>query len=420
MSSLLRPALMGVLGALAALVVNRGWSAYHDGLRPFVKEVSSGSMPRREAARMSWSISIGFVVAYALPFSLVTGIMGNLILFLGADLIGVAISSWVLTVAVGLVWGVASSLVISTGPWVFDHLPHPVGHELLLIAEPLPYLLPLMPVVAIGSQFGAGRAVRVALPLIVLFAAIARADTAIVGSTVTFVVGIVVLLWMATRERPAEIPDFPPRFAAGARELRRSLVPMLAIGVLLGGMGAMTWIAGDPGVTMLLGVGQPVQAGLLSILSWIAFLPLTTLTSLGSGAYTSAGNPDGILGVAYLIRWPLPAALAGGAIMAAEIVGLKHIERGMAHRPGLHSAGVAARDGMHAVLEMAFLLGGAYSANLMWPGFGAAIVALFWVINEATGTRVMRLGVGPIAAIVTGLLINLLVVLKISYGVPVT
>ena len=66
---------------------------------------------------------------------------------------------------------------------------------------------------------------------------------------------------------------------------------MLAIGVLLGGMGAMTWIAGDPGVTMLLGVGQPVQAGLLSILSWIAFLPLTTLTSLGSGAYTSAGTP---------------------------------------------------------------------------------------------------------------------------------
>ncbi|HYM49557.1 MAG TPA: YhfT family protein [Candidatus Limnocylindrales bacterium] len=416
MTIALRLLLMGLLGALATLVAHRGWSAYHDGLRPMIKDIAEGKIDRRTASKTTWDISIGFIVSYALPFSLITGIMGNLILFLGADLLGVAVPMSSLALAAGFVWGVGSSAVVSAGPWVFNHLPRPIGSDLLAIGAPLPYLLPLMPVVAINSQFGQPRGWQATVGVLAIFGIAIWPLHPVAAATISFLAGLALLLWWATRERPAEIPEFPPDFDQGAATLRRGLPPLIAIGALLGLMGSLFWIAGDPGVTMLLGLHHPVEAGLLSILSWIGFLPLTVLTSLASGAYTSAGNPDGLLGVSYLVPFAPIAALLGAAIMAGEVRWLKRIERALAHRPGLHSAGVAVRDGMHTVLDVSFLLGGAYSANLIWPGVGVVIVGLAWVVNEATGVRVMRLGIGPMGAIATGVLLNLLLVLKLVPG----
>ena len=409
----IRLLLMGLLGAFATLVAHRGWSAYHDGLRPTIKDIAQGRVDRRAAAKTTWDISIGFIVSYALPFSLVTGIMGNLILFLGADLLGVALPASSMAIAAGFTWGVGSSALVSAGPWVFNHLPRPIGGDLLAIGAPLPYLLPLMPVVAISSQFAQPRGILAAAAVLVVFGIGIWALNPIAAASISFLVGLALLLWWATRERPVEIPDFPPDFERGAVALRRALPPMLIIGALLGLMGSLFWIAGDPGVTMFLGLHHPVEASLLSILSWIGFLPLTVLTSLASGAYTSAGNPDGLLGVSYLVPLPPVAALLGAAVMSGEIRWLRSIERALARRPGLHSAGVAVRDGMHGVLDVSFLLGGAYSANLIWPRVGIVLVGLVWLVNEASGVRVMRIGIGPIGAILTGLLLNLLLVLHL-------
>ncbi len=374
MTIIIRLLLMGLLGALATLVAHRGWSAYHDGLRPMVKDIAGGKIDRRTASKTTWDISIGFIVSYALPFSLITGIMGNLILFLGADLLGVALPSSLMAVAAGFSWGAASSALVSAGPWVFNHLPRPIGADLLEVGAPLPYLLPMMPVVAINSQFGQPRGILAAVGVLAILGISLLALNPITAATISFLAGLALLLWWATRVRPVEIPEFPADFDRGAVTLQRALPPMIAIGALLGLMGSLFWIAGDPGVTMLLGLHHPVEAGLLSFLSWIGFMPLTVLTSLASGAYTSAGNPDGVLGVAYLVPIPAVAAVLGAGVMAGEIRWLKAIERALARRPGLHSAGIAVRDGMHIVLDVSFLLGGAYSANLIWPGVGIVLV----------------------------------------------
>jgi hypothetical protein len=42
----------------------------------------------------------------------------------------------------------------------------------------------------------------------------------------------------------------------------------------------------------------------------------------------------------------------------------------------------------------------------MWPGIGLYVVGGFWLLNEVSGVRVMRVAVGPLAAIAVGLAFN--------------
>ena len=111
-------------------------------------------------------------------------------------------------------------------------------------------------------------------------------------------------------------------------------------------------------------------------------------------------------GLGFLIRVPALAAAAGLVAMAGEIWGLGRLERVLASYPGLHGAGAGIRDGLLQTSEIAFLIGGALSANALWPGFGIYVVGGFWLLNEAFGVKVMRVAVGPLAAILVGLLVN--------------
>jgi hypothetical protein len=116
--------------------------------------------------------------------------------------------------------------------------------------------------------------------------------------------------------------------------------------------------------------------------------------------------PDGVTAIGFLLP-PAVAPLAGAAVLAGEVRVVGRLERLLARYPGLHGAGSAIRDGLLLVSEVAFLIGGALSAAAIWPGFGLLAVGACWLLNEAAGTPVMRVAVGPLAALAVGLLFNL-------------
>lgn len=405
MSAVYHALLFGGITAISALAAHLGVSAFHDGVRPFLRDVASGRMDRREAARSTRAMSVGFVTYYGAPFSLATGVMEKHLLGLPADWIGVRLGRKSLVALAGFAWGAAVSGALSGTWWIFGHLPRPIDHELLAMGRPLLAMLPLIPVVAALSQFGARGGVRVGAVAAIAYITASVTSTAHVQA-IAFGAAAVAMLTLAFRERVADPPPVVPELAAGAHDLRAA-APILAVnGALLALGTSLLWLAGEPAAVMLVGLHHRLEAGLVGLYSWFGFVALVTFTSLAGRAYTSAGMPDGVLGLGLLARLPPAAAVVGAVAMASEVLSISRLERLLARHPGLHGAGGAIRDGLLLVSELGLLIGGATSANAIWPGVGFFAVGGFWLANEALGVRVMRVAVGPLGAIATGLALN--------------
>ncbi len=63
---------------------------------------------------------------------------------------------------------------------------------------------------------------------------------------------------------------------------------------------------------------------------------------------------------------------------------------------------------MNMSMELALLLGAMFAVIKMGGYTGFFIGALIYLGNEALGKPIMKLAIGPIAAIVTGVLLNVL------------
>jgi hypothetical protein len=407
METVWRALLFGGITALGAVATRRGYSAFHDGVRPFVRDVAAGKRERGEAAKSTWSMSWGFILYYGVPFSLATGVMEKHILGLPADWIGIRSRRLPLAAAAGLLWGICVSVLLSGTQWVFANLPLPMDQHLLDIARPLLAMMPLIPVVAATSQFGVrlggfgvGGVTTAAYLLLLVMDAEAP-------SAIAFGVAAIAHVLLVLRER-VDVPlPLPDELAAGGREIRRGTVPLVLTGALLAVATSLLWLGGEPASVMLIGLGHPLEAALIGIYSWIGFLPLVTYTSLASRAYTSAGMPDGVLAMGLLVRYPPAAAVVGALAMWGELWGVGRFERVLARFPGFHGAGAGIRDGILLVSEVALLIGGAIAADAMWPGVGFFVVGGAWLLNEASGRRIMRVAIGPLAAIAVGLVHNL-------------
>ena len=88
-----RVALLALAGAWGAVLANRGIAVFHDGLRPVVSERIAGRMPRRQAASIASGMSLGLIVGFGLPFSLISTVVLYHSLWLGTDLIGTCFPS---------------------------------------------------------------------------------------------------------------------------------------------------------------------------------------------------------------------------------------------------------------------------------------------------------------------------------------
>ena len=107
------------------------------------------------------------------------------------------------------------------------------------------------------------------------------------------------------------------------------------------------------------------------------------------------------------------AAILGAVIVFLEVMLLDVIARFLDRFPGVRAAGEHIRTAMTKVLEIALLVGGMIAGNAIAPSLGYFIVAAIIVLNEAAGLPVNRLAIGPVAAILTGILVNILKVLTL-------
>jgi hypothetical protein len=402
-------ACFAVLGALIAAVTSRGASAYHDGVRPLLAEYRREEIAGPELSRRAWSMSAGFVAWFALPFTILTGVVSSHLLFLPPECLGLLRRTRAFAALAGAFCGLGVWTVMALARIVLLALPLAIAGHLALIAEPLRYAVPLFPVVAAFYQWGVRAALGVAAVAGAFMAGasqLSRLPGSLTPSGVGLIVGTAVITAAALRRRNPAAPPVPPLFEDNLRRLRRSALPALVlIGGLCGAVAQAGMLAGEPAAALLVGFGSRWDAAAVGLFSAVAFAPMVTRSAATSGSYSTQGFPDWVLSAGMVSGSPLIGAVAGSATITAEVLAGPFILRLLHRYPDIAELGSSMRQAMVVLIDLAVLMGSAMAATAIAPSVGAIAVLGAYIWNEAAQRRVMRVAVGPIGVIVTAALV---------------
>lgn len=415
----------------SALLAHKSIANFHDGLRPIFPEFLEGRMSRAELASIAVAISVGFVVGFGIPFTLATGIILIYLLLLPTDVIGVASPKWWIAVALGIGWG---ALIVGAYEGInaaIELLPVDFLSPLAELANPLLPIFSAFPAVAIAFQFGALKGFYAFLWILFIRELVVFIGPISVGITefsidpngIGILVGMLVLFYYAVKksakdkaemkkdqDEPEEDEKF---FSEKAKRIRKNL-PYLAVQGALLALASRLWIfAGSEVAILPLAEQELAAAGLADIARGFGFLPLIATTALATGVYQAVGFTF-VYPAGYLMPFWWMAPFAGALIISGEILLLERIGMFLDRFPALREAGDHIRGAITKVMEVALLIGSAIAANAIVPGgFGFLGVGMLYILNEVADQKVSRMTIGPVAAIIVGILANILAILGI-------
>ena len=415
--------LAAVVSALAAIMANRGIAVFNDGLRPIMPEHLEGRMSRAELAATSFAMSFGLVIGFGIPFSLTSTIILIHSILLGTDIIGSfspdGNRGTIIAGVVGAVYGAGLVVGLEAIVNVFQKLPVNVMDNLGAVGTPIVAAFAVFPALATAYQFGVRKGI-----INLVLSILARQLTVMIGAisigsaTVTLnaegmalIVGMLVLIFFAAREKGEEDGvDLASVFGELVKRIKSNIIPLMVMGGLVAAATSYGIIAGDPISLNLAAEGNYIDAGLAALARGIGFIPLIASTAIATGVYGPVGMTL-VFAVGLFIRTPILALVVGAAVMGVEVLLLERLGASLDKYPGIRNAGDNIRNAMSKLLEIALLVGGMNAANAIAPGLGFFTVAGLYILNEIAGTPVVRMAVGPIAAILVGVLANVLSVL---------
>jgi len=150
--------LLAVLGALAAIMANRGIAVFNDGLRPVMPEFIEGRMTRQELAATAFAMSFGLVIGFGIPVSIAASIILIHSVFLGTDIIGTTSPSGkiglIVAGAVGALYGAGILLGMEFIVDIFGKLPVNFMGSLGAVSAPVVAAFAAFPALATGMQYG--------------------------------------------------------------------------------------------------------------------------------------------------------------------------------------------------------------------------------------------------------------------------
>lgn len=408
--------IFALIGGYATFLANRTIAVYHDGLRPIMPEFMNGNMSRKELAGVSFAISIGFITGFAMPITLATGVIVIHILLLTADIIGTSIGNTKLAVLVGTVYGGIITLVLDTIIKSFEYLPVNFLDALASVGDPIIYAFVAFPAITVAYQFGKGKGLITFILSLVGRIVIERINPLMIQGKevslspegIALLIGMVCLIIFAARDKTKGNDFEDSIFTDNVKRIRKNIYYLIPMGALIAIGANYHWIAGEPIAAALVGKGDITSAAIVAIVQALAFMPLVITTALISGVYATNGWCDWLLGLGYLAPNPIVAGALGAGAMGAEVLGLGRVGKLLNKFPALKMSGDNIRTAMTQILEIALLVGGINAGNQIWAGTGMFMVVGLYVLNEISGRPVMRLAAGPIAAIIVGIIANIL------------
>ena len=415
--------LIAAIGALAAFLTNQGIAVFNDGLRPVMPEFVEGRMTRKELAATAFAMGFGLVIGFGIPFSLTATILLVHCIFLGTDIIGTATPNGkvggLVAAVLGALYGVGIHLGLEGVVKVFEMLPVNFMGSLGEVSKPVVIAFATFPALATAYQYGAKKGLlnlilsllARQLAIIVGVISLNGAKIAINPEGTALIVGMILLLLFAVNEKAPEGEgvDLVSLFSDRVARIRKNMPFLMVMGALVAAATSLQIMAGDPISLNLIKEGNINDAAFAALARGIGFVPLVASTAIATGVYGPVGMTF-VFAAALFIGNPIFAAVAGAVIIALEVLLLGVIAKGLDRFPGIRKAGDNIRTAMGKLLEIALLVGGMNAANAIAPGIGFFLVAGLYILNEIAGKPVVRMAVGPIAAILTGILVNILAV----------
>lgn len=423
---------VGDLCAVTALLSNLGVAVFNDGVRPFVPEFLEGRMPRPEYALAVFGMCIGFIASVGIGNALATNLLNPWLLFLATDIIGAVSPNKIVAAIVGAAWGVLCLVGIGGINTVLTFLPVDLIGALGQLGTYIVTGFALFPVVAIIMQFGWQRGVITAV-----LALIARvlgpmwkfgpSKASISADAWTLLVGVVLLVAFAIAKDLADKDRASDELGGNLFSERvgriRKNVPFLMVGAALIGAACNLHIFAGSTVSMFNladaykaagGVDMSLvqTAAINELFRGISFIPLIAVTAITTGVYGVAGFTF-IYVAGYLAPNPIVAAVLAVIIIFVEVMLLGLIGKQLGRFPSLRDAADNIRSAMGTCVEWALMFGSlnaviTMGASVSNPTLAFAIAAAIYFINEATGRKIMRMAIGPVFAVGTGIILNLL------------
>ena len=416
--------IMALIGALAAILANRGVAVFNDGLRPIVPEHLEGRMSRKALAATSFALSFGLVIGFGIPISIAAAIILIHSILLGTDIIGTWSPDGAKGVAVagalGAVWGVGIVSGLTFIVDAFKLLPVNFLPSLGQSGAPIVASFCAFPALAVAFQYGYARgAATLAASLVVrqfvqYYGVIAYngAKVNLNPEGMALLTGMAIMISFAMREKAdpqGAAVDLVSLFSERVKRIRKNVPYLAVMGGLVAAATSMTLLAGDPISLNLLAKGKDAEAALTAFARGIGFIPLVATTAIATGVYSPVGLTF-VFVIGLTVKNPLLAFVAGAVMVVAEVLMLDVLARFLDHFPGMRKCADNIRTAMTKILEVALLVGGMLAANAMAPNMGFFVVAGLYVLNQTAKRPLVPMAVGPVGAIVTGILVNLLYV----------
>lgn len=413
-------AVITFMAAWASLLANRNIAVYHDGIRPIMGEYISGKMKKAELIAVSFAMSFGLIVGFGIPFSLASQVILIHTILLGTDVIGIMSPGAIAAFILGGLYGFGIVAGLDSVVELFKRMPVNIMDSMSLIGSPIVVSFSVLPALTVGYQFGGKRGLITLAASLFARLLIAKVNPVMIAGSklnisadgMALAVGMVLLIGYAVTASQKNNADRSEEsvttalFSHNAERIRKNLWPLLIMGALISLGASLHIIGGSPMDVTFLSQNQVTEATMIAFLKIIGYIPLVVTTGLVSGVWASGGICDWLFGLGYMVS-PLFAPFVGAAGMAVEVFGLKYLATLLDRYPELRNSGDHIRTAMSQLLEVALLVGGVMAANAMAPTFGIFTVAGLYVMNMIVGAPVVKMAVGPLAAILVGVLVNI-------------
>lgn len=425
--SILEMVIIGLICLWAAVLANKNIAVYHDGIRPIMGEYTSGRMKKAEFVALSFAMSFGLVIGFGIPFSLASQVILIHTLLLATDVIGIASPNPYVAGALGALFGVG--IVVGLGGVValFEAMPVNMMDGLQMIGDPIVISFAVLPALAVAYQFGARKGLATLAVSLLARVGINAINPITIGDSkvsisadgMALAFGMIMLLGFCIhtsnkrrKENGEQQESSVAFFTDNAKKIRKNLIPLMIMGALISLGASLHYIGGSPMDVTFLSKGEVTNAVLIAFIKVIGYIPLVVTTGLVSGVWATAGICDWLFGLGYLVN-PFAAPFLGAAGMGVEVFGVKYLAKFMDKYPEIRASGDHIRTAMTQLLEVALLVGGMTAANAIAPTFGFFVVAGLYVLNIIAGTKVVKMAVGPLAAVLVGILANIFALLPV-------
>lgn len=325
----------------------------------------------------------------------------------------------IIAIIVGAIYGIGLTLGLEFIVNLFNYLPINFLGSLGSVGAPVVVAFSIFPSIAVAHQHGFKKgSITFIFTILVLFlirkfgTIQLNDDIAIKLSAegIALLIGMIFMIYYALKVKSdsTENQDLVGIFAQRVSRIKKNVWILAFTGGLVAAAASLSIIGGDPISLNLMAEGSYSEGALAAFARGIGFIPLVFSTAIVTGVYSPAGATFVYVAGLLLHGNPIVAFIVGAIVMFLEISLLSTAAKGLDKFPGVREMGEHIRTSMNKVLELALLIGGAVASEAIAPGFGYLWVFGLYLLNKVSNKPVVDMAVGPIAAILLGILVNIL------------